>query len=128
MKRTFVFVATIVVAARLPGVLLAQDNPFVGTWKLNVAKSKYSPGPAPQSQTQTIEAQGSGAKLSAVGTAADGSRIAWSTTTNYDGKDNPISGQEHRVGPILLPTNESTRTPPNRVGRKPGKSFRRREA
>jgi hypothetical protein len=22
--------------------LLAQDDPFVGTWKLNLAKSKYS--------------------------------------------------------------------------------------
>jgi hypothetical protein len=29
------------------GALLASD-PNVGTWKLNVAKSKFSPGPGPQ--------------------------------------------------------------------------------
>ncbi|MGD1090713.1 MAG: hypothetical protein ABSB35_01845 [Bryobacteraceae bacterium] len=75
------------------GALLAQGDPSIGTWKLNTAKSKYSPGTAPQSVTQTVEAQGNGAKLSNEGTAADGSRIGWTTTTNRDGKDNPISGQ-----------------------------------
>jgi len=74
------------------GVLLAQGDPFVGTWKLNTAKSKYSPGPAPQSTTRTYEAQGSGLKISNEGTAADGSRIAYNFTANYDGKHNPISG------------------------------------
>jgi hypothetical protein len=36
--------------------LVAADDPFIGTWKLNVAKSTYSPGPPPQSQTVTIGA------------------------------------------------------------------------
>ena len=27
----------------------ADDDPLLGTWKLNVAKSKYSPGPPPKS-------------------------------------------------------------------------------
>ena len=40
----------------------------------------------------TFEAQGNGAKVSVQGTAADGSRIAYSYRTNYDGKDSPISG------------------------------------
>jgi hypothetical protein len=39
-----------------------------------------------------VEAQGNGAKYSVEGVAADGSRIAYSFTTNYDGKDSPISG------------------------------------
>ena len=38
-------------------VVIAADN-NVGTWKLNLAKSKYSPGPAPKSQTLKIEAWG----------------------------------------------------------------------
>jgi hypothetical protein len=74
------------------GILLAQSDPFIGTWKLNAAKSKFSPGPAPQSTTRTYEAQGSGLKISNDGTAADGSRIAYNFTANYDGKDNQISG------------------------------------
>jgi hypothetical protein len=72
--------------------LLAQTNPFIGAWKLNTAKSKWNPGPGPQSETRTYEAQGNGVKVNTEGTAADGSRIAYSYTANYDGKDNPISG------------------------------------
>ena len=33
-------------------------DPFVGTWTMNPAKSKYSPGPAPKSATSTYEAAG----------------------------------------------------------------------
>ena len=30
-----------------------QSDPVLGTWTLNVAKSKYDPGPAPKSSTST---------------------------------------------------------------------------
>ena len=92
MKRILVFFAAVVLAALVTGVLLAQSDPFVGTWKLNTAKSKYSLSPAPQNMTQTVEAQGNGVKVSSEGTAADGSHTAYSYTANYDGKDSPISG------------------------------------
>ena len=29
------------------------SNPVLGTWELNLAKSKFSPGPAPKSETRT---------------------------------------------------------------------------
>jgi hypothetical protein len=48
----------------LSGLLLAQDNPFVGTWKLNTAKSKFEPGRQLKSMTRTIVAQGNGATYS----------------------------------------------------------------
>ena len=38
----------------------AQTDPSVGTWVLNVAKSKYDPGPPPKSSTVTIVAAGQG--------------------------------------------------------------------
>jgi hypothetical protein len=41
---------------------------------------------------RTVEAQGNGAKISLDGVAVDGSHIAYSYTTNYDGKDSPVSG------------------------------------
>jgi hypothetical protein len=72
--------------------LLAQGNPFVGTWKLNVAKSKFEPGPAPKSQTRTIVAQGDGAKYSFEGVAGDGTAYSYTFTVTYDGKDYPITG------------------------------------
>lgn len=42
-------------------ILVAQmdhTNAFTGTWKLNVAKSKFSPGPAPQSSMVTMAPDG----------------------------------------------------------------------
>jgi hypothetical protein len=36
--------------------LRAQGNTSLGTWKLNLAKSKYDPGPAPLSDTRVYEA------------------------------------------------------------------------
>lgn len=110
-KRILVFVTIVVLAVLVSGVLLAQSNPFVGTWKLNTAKSKYSPGPAPQSATRTYEAQGDGVKVSTDGTAADGSRTAYSYTANYDGKDNPISG----AGPSGADTIALKRINPNTI-------------
>jgi len=92
MKQLSVSVTVVVLAVLVSGVSLAQTNPFIGTWKLNTAKSKFGLGPGPQSLTQTYEAQGDGVKVSLQGTAADGSSIAWSYTANYDAKDNPVSG------------------------------------
>lgn len=70
----------------------AQSDPFVGTWKLNVAKSKYSPGPAPKATTSTYEAAGKGYKISVKTEPASGAVQQWSYTTNLDGKDSPITG------------------------------------
>jgi hypothetical protein len=92
MKRILVVVTIVVLAVFMSGVLLAQTDSSVGTWKLNAAKSKSSPVPVPQSRTVTIEAQGKGVKASSEQTAADGTHTTWSYTANYDGKDNPISG------------------------------------
>ena len=43
--------------------LWAQNDPLIGTWKMNVAKSKYSPGPAPKSGTTKISAVPGGIRL-----------------------------------------------------------------
>ena len=58
MKRRIGVFAALVFVLAAGSVLLAQSNPFVGTWKLNLASSKYNPGPAPQSQTRTWDASG----------------------------------------------------------------------
>ena len=38
----------VVLGAGLGRVSAQASNPRLGTWKLNVEKSKYSPGPAPK--------------------------------------------------------------------------------
>jgi len=92
MKRVLFVLAFLVLASVAAVPLLAQDNPFVGTWKFNVAKSKFEPGPAPKSQTRTVVADGDGAKYSLEGVAADGTAFSFSFTVKYDGKDYPITG------------------------------------
>ena len=92
MKRLLVFATVVALSLVTSGLLLAQSNPEVGTWKLNVARSKYVGTQAPKNNTTTIIAQGDGAKVSVAGVAADGTRITYSYTTNYDGKDSAIAG------------------------------------
>ena len=70
-------------------LLLAQDNPFVGTWKLNVEKSKYTPGPAPKSSTRTWDAMG----MVMVKTVnAAGKDVSYGYTIKDDGKDYATMG------------------------------------
>ena len=92
MKRLLVLAAVVGVSWAAPGRLAAQSNAQLGTWKMNLAKSKFNPGPAPKSETLTITPQGAGAKYSFTGMAGDGGNIACSFTTNYDGKDSPATG------------------------------------
>ena len=70
----------------------STKNPELGTWKLNVEKSKYSPGPAPKSSTITMEAAGNGVKYSSKGVNAEGKPTAQEYTANYDAKDVPLKG------------------------------------
>ena len=73
-------------------VMQAQRDSLTGTWVLNVAKSRYSPGPAPKQQVSVYEAVGEGVKVSVTGTSADGRKTAYSFTANFDGKDVPVTG------------------------------------
>jgi hypothetical protein len=75
----------------LSGVTFGGDS-NVGTWKLNLSKSKYSPGPAPKSQTLKLEAAGDGVKYTADGIGADGKPTHQEFTAKYDGKDYPFKG------------------------------------
>jgi hypothetical protein len=71
---------------------LAADN-TLGTWKLNVAKSTYTPGPMPiKSLTLTREASDGGVKHTTTGVRADGTALNASYTAKYDGKDVQVSG------------------------------------
>ena len=72
-------------------VALAAEN-WLGTWKLNVAKSKYSPGPAPKSLTLTWEATPDGIKHASDGVNGAGEPMHSGYVTKYDGADVPYTG------------------------------------
>lgn len=84
-------VCVFTVAVLLP-LLGAQNHPAVGTWKLDVEKSKFSPGPPPKSATLVIEAQGESLKTSYQEIEADDSHVGYEYTAALDGKDYPLAG------------------------------------
>jgi hypothetical protein len=92
MKRAFWLVCVLVLSTVAAGTLPAQSNPFIGTWKLNLSKSKFDGIPAPKSLTRTVVADGAGANYTFSGEDADGKPIEYSFTSHFDGKDCAVTG------------------------------------
>jgi hypothetical protein len=85
------------------GVALAQDkDPANGTWKLNVAKSTFSPGPAPKEMTLTIESAGPGRHVEVSGVAGDGTALKWGYSGNFDRKDIRVTGSNPDADVVIL--------------------------
>jgi hypothetical protein len=70
---------------------LAADDPMIGTWRLNEAKSKIAPG-APKNSTVIYAAAGDQIKVTVDGTDAEGKSIHSEWTGKFDGKDYPVTG------------------------------------
>lgn len=88
MTRTRLILAAAVVLGTLSTAALAQSNdPLVGTWKLNVAKSK-----GVKSGSTIIEAAGKGIKFVVDLVPTDGAPTHWEFTANFDGKEYPVTG------------------------------------
>ena len=80
-----VFVAA---AALVVSVSAQNTNPRFGTWKIK------SDAPPPSSNIMTYEALGAtGMKVTIDAVNAKGEKTQWWYTTNFDGKDMPVTGQ-----------------------------------
>ena len=71
-------------------VCFAADA-FMGTWKLNEAKSKIGAG-SPKNTTVVYEAAGDSVKVTTDGTDGDGKPSHGVWTGKFDGKDYPVTG------------------------------------
>ena len=71
-------------------IAMAQE-PAMGTWKLNEAKSKLAPG-NPKNNTVVYEAAGDSVKVTVDGTNSDGSAAHNEWTGKFDGADYPVTG------------------------------------
>jgi len=67
-------------------VAMAADN-WIGIWKLDVAKSKFSPGPAPKGQTIKFVVTKDGTQLISDGILSDGKTLHSTYVSHFDGKD-----------------------------------------
>jgi hypothetical protein len=108
-RETLSLATMTLLSVALPQVGLAQTNQPTGTWKLNLAKSKFSPGPPPRSQTLTYETVGQGFKATNEGIDAQGNPTKGVFGVYfYDGKSYPITGVPDFDASSYKAVNEST--------------------
>ncbi len=88
--KTRAIVMTLVLCFVGAAVCFAADG-FIGTWKLNEAKSKLSPG-VPKNTTVVYEAAGDDVKVTVEGIDSDGKPTHNEWTGKFDGKDYPVTG------------------------------------
>ena len=72
-------------------VALSSADGFMGTWKQNIAKSTYSPGPAPKSATYTHTQDGEWISQKCEFINAEGKSISTTTRFKLDGKEYPYT-------------------------------------
>jgi hypothetical protein len=107
--RTVLAKLFITIAVTALGAFAADNS--IGTWKLNLAKSKFNPAPSPvKSLTSTREAADGGVKVSTTGEQADGTPINSSYSAKYDGKEITVSGNAPYDKIALKQVNANTLT------------------
>jgi hypothetical protein len=89
-----IFLAVAATLAATATTVAQSSDPWVGTWKVNLAKSTYSPGPRPTAPT-TVKLEsspGGGLKTTVDGVDPKGQPTHTETVGMLDGKDNPVKG------------------------------------
>ena len=89
MKTKTILVSLAVFLAGVALCVAADLN--MGTWKLNEAKSKFSPG-ATKNHTVVYEASGDSVKITVDGVDGEGKPTHNEWTGKFDGKDYPVTG------------------------------------
>jgi hypothetical protein len=79
------------VALFVGATVCLADDPNMGTWKLNEAKSKFGPG-ATKNTTVVYEAAGDSVKVTVDGVDGAGNAIHSEWTGKFDGKSYPVTG------------------------------------
>jgi hypothetical protein len=95
MKSRLAFIVGLAAVLALPLAIHAQSSsdPFLGTWKMDPAKSKFEPGPAPKSESRVYESTSDGStKVIVQTTTATGAAATRTSTYKYDGKSYPVQG------------------------------------
>jgi len=96
MRTRFVLVVFVALAALLgasPTARAQSTDPWMGTWKVNLARSTYKPGPKPTvAGTVKMEPMAGGFKTTIDATNPQGQPTHTETVGKFDGKDNPVTG------------------------------------
>lgn len=107
MKRGLLVSAVAALCFCMTGAFAADA--IVGSWKVNLEKSKYNPGPPPKGPNTTkIEAIPGGYKFTNDGVNAEGKPTHNEWNGKFDGKDNPVKGDPNRDTAALKKIDDRT--------------------
>src|ERR1039457_4968241 len=95
----------------------AAGDAFMGTWKLNEAKSTIGAG-MPKNSMVVYAAAGESVKLTVDGTNPDGTSLHTEWTGKYDGKDYPVTGDPTADSRSFEMVNDHTLTITSKQGGK----------
>ena len=87
--KVFLLIAALVAFST---VGVAQDDPVIGTWKVNTAKTKLPPGESAEALTRVHEAIPNGIKITRPLVDPSGGATRGTWTLYFDGKDYPVHG------------------------------------
>lgn len=91
LARAAFVVALVLTVTNVRSFAQAAD-PFIGTWKMIVAKSTFNPGPAPKSGSVTFTTAPAGFRAVIEGVGPKDEKTRWEYTGNYGGNDLPLKG------------------------------------
>lgn len=92
MTRALLAIAVLAAATNVDAQ--SKDDPSLGRWKLNVAKSKFTPGPALKGDTRSYEVNDEGWLIVTTETIQpDGRRTGVRFAARFDGKAYPQIGR-----------------------------------
>jgi len=111
-----VFVPALALCLVGAAVCFAADA-FIGTWKLNEAKSKIGAG-SPKLTTVVYEDAGDSVKVTVDGTDAEGKPTHSEWTGKFDGKDYPVTGDPNTDTRSYKKVNDHTLAFTNKKGDK----------
>jgi hypothetical protein len=81
-------------AVAVPIAAQSKDDPSIGSWKLNVAKSKFTPGPPIKGDTRSYEVNNDGWLIVTTETIQpDGTRTGVRFAAKFDGRAYPQIGR-----------------------------------
>lgn len=89
----------------------AGDDLVIGQWRLDVSKSKYSPGPGPKSETRTYRSTEDGIRAVIIRTHQDGQVQTIEYEANYDSVNHVVGTPDYdavRLTRVSAYTSEAT--------------------
>jgi len=91
MTRLLRTLSIFVLVLTVTGLASGQSDPRIGTWKLNVAESKFDPAASRKNETRTYQMSDGAVMVHVEVTLSDGSKQEVSFDGTPDGKDHPYN-------------------------------------